>query len=34
MSLYIYTKTTEDINIFEGIIDLIREENVDIFVSV
>ena len=34
MSLYIYTKTTEDINIFEGIIDLIKEENLDIFVSV
>lgn len=34
MSLYIYTKTKEDINIFEGIIDFIRKDNLDIFVSV
>ena len=34
MSLYIYTKTTEDISIFEDLMDVIDKKGQDIFVSV
>lgn len=34
MSLYIYTKTTEDISIFEDIMDLIDRKEQEIYVSV
>lgn len=34
MSLYIYTKTTEDISVFENLMEIIDKKDHDIFVSV
>lgn len=34
MSLYVYTKTTEDISVFEDIMEVIDRKDLDIFVSV